>query len=162
MRTNRQVRFDDTAESTDLWRLPVHYSTLMESTYQHDYKKPVMAPPIKASPPPSHEFWNHFVRYGTMESTYQHDYKWPTTFPVRSTTTVILPSTLSEGTQTNNSIWNCRGISIEPFESTYSLDYKKPLVVGSTKAPEPPRLEKGTDQTDFAQLYVTKPSRGPT
>ena len=78
MKPSRQLRFDDTAESTDLWRLAERYGPTMESTYQHDYKAPVMmAPPIRAHPPPSRDLWNHSVRLATMETTYQHDYKWP-------------------------------------------------------------------------------------
>ncbi len=69
-----RLRFD-TTPSAELWNPAIRYGP-MESTYQHDYKKPVVIfPTVRAQPPPSTAFWNHSARYGPMESTYQHDYK---------------------------------------------------------------------------------------
>ena len=65
----------DTNESADFWNTALGYGP-MESTYQHDYKKPtVIFPTVRVKPPTSTDFWNHSMSYGPMESTYQHDYK---------------------------------------------------------------------------------------
>ncbi|KAI9557910.1 hypothetical protein GHT06_014662 [Daphnia sinensis] len=73
--SNKLSRLYDTRRPTTLWDTTIRYGP-MESTYQHDYRKPIMiGPPVKARPPPSTEFWNHSARYGPLETTYQHDYK---------------------------------------------------------------------------------------
>lgn len=72
---NKLPRLYDTRRPTALWDTTIRYGP-MESTYQHDYKRPIMiGPPVKARPPPSTEFWNRSARYGPLETTYQHDYK---------------------------------------------------------------------------------------
>jgi hypothetical protein len=69
-----RLRFD-TTPSAELWNPAIRYGP-MESTYQHDYRKPVViCPTVRAQPPASTAFWNHSASYGPMESTYQHDYK---------------------------------------------------------------------------------------
>ncbi|EFX87062.1 hypothetical protein DAPPUDRAFT_97301 [Daphnia pulex] len=69
-----RLRFD-TNPSAELWNPALRYGP-MESTYQHDYRKPVVIwPTVRVQPPASTAFWNHSASYGPMESTYQHDYK---------------------------------------------------------------------------------------
>lgn len=73
--SNKQLRLYDPRQSSALWNPAIRYGP-MESTYQHDYRKPIpLGPPVKARPPKSTELWNRSVRYGPLETTYQHDYK---------------------------------------------------------------------------------------
>lgn len=82
--SRHRVRFESNTETADCWNR-LAYGT-MESTYQHDFKPPVI-PQVKKRqvvkvvkkglPPPSTPLWNQSMSYEPMESTYQHDFKRP-------------------------------------------------------------------------------------
>lgn len=120
-----RLRFDSNTETADCWTRLAYGP--MESTYQHDYKAPVLVASEvvkKGLPPPSTVFWNQSMSYEPMESTYQHDFKRPATM-LSLTPRINIPMPVL------SAYWNCHSAGIStsgPFESTYQADYKKPLI----------------------------------
>lgn len=140
------LRFDSNTETATCWnRIP--YGP-MESTYQHDYKTPILAAPtIKVGPPPSSVFWNQSMSYGPMESTYQHDFKRPAIMSPASSKINIPMPVLS-------AYWNCRGIvSAAPsLLTTYQADYKNPFHSTPDKAvDDSTRMVWNTASASFVQ-----------